>query len=116
MKDVPTMGRPRGPGGRLGVGAGVEAVAVADISRELLDTKMVFIMILGTSRIDFLGVRRGLRNGKNEPVLGALASRDYRKGVPAESSEIRTPGCILQKSVQTIENKGQGAEKERQER
>jgi hypothetical protein len=48
MKELPAMGSPRGPGGRLGVGAGVEAVAVAGISKELLDTKMVFIMILGT--------------------------------------------------------------------
>src|SRR6267142_7175729 len=41
MKEVPSQGRPRGPGGRVGVALDAGAVAVADMSRELLGHEKV---------------------------------------------------------------------------
>jgi len=39
MKEVPSQGRPRGPGGRWGTELDAEGIAVADISGGLLNAR-----------------------------------------------------------------------------
>src|SRR5437016_7392674 len=43
MKEVPSHGRPRGPGGRWGIGLVADGIAVADMSRELLGHESVLV-------------------------------------------------------------------------
>lgn len=56
MNDVPIMGSPRGPGGRLGVGLGDAVVAEADMNRELLGRKDDPIHDTPRYQIDVVGV------------------------------------------------------------
>src|ERR1700719_1597100 len=75
MKEVPTMGRPRGPGGRWGV------ALVADISRELLGHEGGPYHDTPCVHIDFLDVNCGSRrNGRANQT--SLVLRGAFRGYP----------------------------------
>src|SRR5712675_2915326 len=56
MKEVPSQGRPRGPGGRGGIGFVADGIAVADMSRELLGHESVLVHDTPAARRIFRGV------------------------------------------------------------
>src|SRR5882762_8968677 len=56
MKEVPSQGRPRGPGGRGGLEFVADGIAVADMSRELLGHESVLVHDTPAARRIFRGV------------------------------------------------------------
>src|SRR5882762_3309847 len=93
MKEVPSQGRPRGPGGRGGIEFVADGIAVADMSRELLGHESVLVHDTPAARRIFRGVVA------REVRLAGHFSRNgtWWKGVPP-------PRCD-RKSAETIQNR-----------
>src|SRR5882757_8136539 len=78
MKEVPSQGRPRGPGGRGGIGFVADGIAVADMSRELLGHESVLAHDTPAAPRIFRGVvRREVRWAGHFSRNGT-----WRQGVP----------------------------------